>query len=109
MDLPAGDDGYVQPSLRKLFGVEDESCSSHCPTRFGCGLGICAQVLHRLADFIFCDGDDVVHVLANVLEVDRANALRAQSVRQGTCGTLAADGLNLAGAQAGLGIAMTPL
>ena len=35
-------------------------------------------------DFVFRDRDDLVDVLRNVLKVDLANRLRAQSVRQST-------------------------
>src|SRR5512140_3611474 len=46
------------------------------------------------------DRHDVVDVLANMLEIDGADALRAQSVGQGTRGTFCGDGHDLPGPKA---------
>ena len=66
--------------------------------------GLAARYLHRLSDLVFRDGDDVVHVSADVFEVDGADALGAETVGEGTGDLFGRELDDLALAQAGLGV-----
>src|SRR5512141_787331 len=53
LDIAAGDDGHVQLRLRQFLGMKDETGYRDSAAGFGhCGW-IGAQILHRLADFVF--------------------------------------------------------
>src|SRR5579863_4954924 len=82
-DVAAADDRDGQLARGELVGMEDESGGSDCATGFGHCIRICAEVLHREADFIFGNGDDVVDISADVFEVKVADALRAEPVGEG--------------------------
>ena len=63
--------------------VEQEAGHGHGSAGLGHGVGFALSRSHRLANLIFGHGDDLVHVAADVLEIDRADALRSQSVGDG--------------------------
>ena len=63
--------------------MENKSRRRNRTARFGCDRGIREQIFHRLADLVFTNSNNVIHILPNVLEINRADALRAQSVGNG--------------------------
>src|SRR5579872_3632443 len=84
--------------------MEDESGGGDGAAWFGDRVWIDAQIFHGLANFVFGDRNNVVDVSADVLEVDRADALGTESVRE-CAGDLFRRELNdFALTQAGLGV-----
>jgi hypothetical protein len=103
-DIAAADDCNIQLGFGEFFGVEDETGGCNCAARFSDGVGIGGQVFHGLTDFVFRDADDVINIGADVLEVDRADALGAQAVSHRAGDLLGGKLDDLALAQAGLGV-----
>jgi len=83
-DVASRNDGEVQLCVWEFFGVEDESGGGDCAAGLGYGLRIGGHVFHGLTDFVFGYGDDVVDVGTDVLEVEGADALGAESVGERT-------------------------
>jgi hypothetical protein len=81
-DIAAADDRYIQLGFWQFFGVEDESGGCNRAAWFRDGVGIGGQVFHCLADFVLRDGDDFIDIGADMLEVDRADALGAKAVSE---------------------------
>ena len=79
-DIAATDDCNIQLGSWEFVGVKDETGGCNCAAWFSNGVRIGGQVFQRPSDFVFRDGDDVVNVGADVLEVDRADALSAKAV-----------------------------
>src|SRR5215469_15596154 len=75
-DVSPADDGHVCLGVGEVIAVEEESGNRDSAARFGDRGGVMGQKLHGLANFVFRHRDDVVNVVANVIEVDGANALR---------------------------------
>ena len=84
--------------------MENESSDRDGAAGLGNRSGVSAQIFHRLADFIFGHGNDLVHITADMLEIDRANTLRSQAVGDGTQSFFRREFNNLARSQAGLRI-----
>lgn len=84
--------------------MEDEPGSGNGAAGFCDCLWIQAQILHGLSDLIFIDGDDVIDVSADMLEVDRANTLRAESIGEGAADLLGRELNDLSLTKAGLGV-----
>ena len=82
--------------------MEDESGDGYRAAGFGHGGGIGAEIFHRLVDFVFGHGDDVVDIGLDVLEVDGADALGAESVGDGAGDLFGRELTILPCAQAGL-------
>ena len=78
--IAAADDCDMVRCLRESFGVKDESGGRDCAARLGDRFRIRGEIFHCLVDFVFVDCDDVVDVSADVLEIDGADALRAEAV-----------------------------
>src|ERR1700683_4267295 len=83
IDVAAADDGDIQIGLRKLVAAEQEGAYRDGSA----GLGY---------------GYDIVHVEPDVLEIDGADALRAQPVGDGARNLTGRELNDLSGAQAGL-------
>src|SRR5579863_1087753 len=84
--------------------MENKTGDGDRAARFGDRVAIGAQILHGLANFIFGDRDDVIHVGANVLEVDGADALSAKAIGDGAGDLFGRELDDLSRAQAGLGV-----
>jgi len=82
--------------------VKEKSCHGDCTAGFGHALRIHRQELHGLANLVFTDGDDVVDVFLDVLEVDRSHALCAQTIGDGPRHLLSRELNDCSRAQAGL-------
>ena len=82
-DIATTDDGHAGAPGRQLAGVENESGDRDSATGLRHRGGIAAQILNRMADFVLGHGDDIVHIAPDVLEIDRTDALRAESVGDG--------------------------
>jgi hypothetical protein len=103
-DVSPADDGNVHLGVGEMIAVEQESGNGDSATGLCDSVPILGQKFHGLANFVFAHGDDVVNVVADVIEVDRANALRAESVGQGARDLLGRKLNDLSGTQAGLGV-----
>ena len=87
-----------------MVAAEEKSGGRDRSAGFGYGVGVCGQHFQGLLDLVFADRDDGVDKTLHVLEVDRADTLRAQSVGDGARHLFGGELNDLAGAQAGLGI-----
>ena len=88
----------------QLIGAEEESGDGDCAAGFGYGVGIGCEKFHRLVDFVFGHGDDVVDETLHVFEVDGADALGAESVGDGARDLVGGELDDFSGAQAGLSV-----
>src|SRR4030088_1662515 len=80
IDIPPADHSDVDLRVGQLVGVEKKCGWSHGATGLGHSLRVPTQCAHGLANLVLGYGDDVVHIGADVLEIDRADALGAQTV-----------------------------
>ncbi len=84
--------------------MEEEAGGGDGAAGLGDGIGICGQQPHRLANFVFADGDDGVDETLHVLEIDVADALGAKTVGDSARNLFGGELDDLSGAQAGLRI-----
>src|SRR5579863_1394646 len=103
-NVSAGDDRHIHLRVGHLIAVKEESGGGDGAAGLGYGGGIGRQQFHRLADFVFGDGDDVVNIGADVLEVDLADTLGAQAVGDGARDLLGRELDDFSGVEAGLGV-----
>src|SRR4029077_18306593 len=103
-DVASGDYGNVELCVWQLVAVKEKSCKRYSPAGFGNGLRGGREQLHRLADFVFADSDDVVDILPDVFEVDGADALGAEAVGNGARHLFSRELNDFSGAQAGVGV-----
>src|ERR1700686_1147359 len=82
IDIPTADHSDVDLRVGQSIGVKEKCSRSHGTARLGNGFRVPAQCAHGLANLVLGHGDDVVHIGADVFEIDRADALGAKAVRQ---------------------------
>src|SRR5579859_1099770 len=102
LDVAARDDGYVHLCLWQLIVAKEESGDGDRAAGFGNRLWILGQQFHGLSNFVFGNGNDVVDIGADMLEVDGADALRAEAVGERAGDLLSGELNDLSGAKAGV-------
>ena len=85
IDIASGNHRYVGISYPVIRSHEKEK-QQELRRRWaggGGGLGIHAEKSHGLANLILSHGHDIVHISADVFEIDCPNALGAKTIGQG--------------------------
>ena len=81
-NVSAADHRDIHDCLWQFVPVEQECRHRYRSAGLGQCFGIARKALRGASDFVLGDGHDVIHVAANVLKIDRADALGPQPVRQ---------------------------
>jgi hypothetical protein len=104
LHVAAAKNGHGDSCAWQLLTVKEKGSDGHGSTGFGDQLGIGSEKAHSCANFILGNGDDIVHVPANVLERYFSHTLSTQSIGDRACGLFGGQRHDVAGTQASLSI-----
>ena len=79
-DIAATDDRDIEFCFRKFARVKQETGNRDGPTGFRNSPRISRQQAHGGVNFLFFHGNDVVHILTNMLKIQFTNALRPETI-----------------------------